>query len=55
MFIRRTLTRRTVGQDYHSHRLVESRRAGAKVRQRTLLNLGSEFDLGDFAKWHNRL
>ena len=45
MFVRRTLTRRTGGQDYHSHRLVESRRDGAKVRQRTLLNLGSEFDL----------
>ena len=45
MFVRRTLTRRTGGQDYHSHRLVESRRDGAKVRQRTLLNLGSDFDL----------
>ena len=45
MFIRRTLTRRTSGQDYHSHRLVVSRRDGAKVRQRTLLNLGSDFDL----------
>ena len=29
IFIRRTLTRRTSGQDYHSHRLVESRRDGA--------------------------
>ena len=36
MFIRRTLTRRTCGHDYHSHRLVESRREGDKVRQRTL-------------------
>ena len=45
MFIRRTLTRRTSGQDYHSHRLVHSERDGAKVRQRTLLNLGSDFDL----------
>ena len=45
MFIRRTLTRRTGGQDYHSHRLVHSERDGAKVRQRTLLNLGSDFDL----------
>ena len=45
MFVRRTLTRRTGAQDYHSHRLVESRRDGAKVRQRTLLNLGSDFDL----------
>ena len=45
MFVRRTLTRRTGGQDYHSHRLVRSERDGAKVRQRTLLNLGSDFDL----------
>ena len=50
MFVRRTLTRRTGGQDYHSHRLVHSRRDGAKVRQRTLLNLGSDFDLPK-AKW----
>ena len=45
MFIRRTLTRRAGGRDYHSHRLVHSERDGAKVRQRTLLNLGSDFDL----------
>ena len=45
MFIRRTLTRRTGGQDYHSYRLVPSERDGDKVRQRTLLNLGSDFDL----------
>ena len=50
MFIRRTLTRRTGGQDYHSHRLVHSERDGAKVRQRTLLNLGSDFDLPK-AEW----
>ena len=50
MFIRRTLTRRTGGQDYHSHRLVHSERDGAKVRQRTLLNLGSDFDLAK-AEW----
>ena len=50
MFIRRTLTRRTGGQDYHSHRLVHSQRDGAKVRQRTLLNLGSDFDLPK-AEW----
>ena len=40
-----TLTRRTGGQDYHSYRLVPSERDGDKVRQRTLLNLGSDFDL----------
>ena len=45
MFIRRTLTRRTGGQDYHSYRLVHNERDGDKVRQRTLLNLGSDFDL----------
>ena len=50
MFIRRTLTRRAGGQDYHSHRLVESRRDGARVRQRTLLNLGGDFDLPK-AEW----
>ena len=44
MFVRRTLTRRTGGQDYHSHRLVHSERDGAKVHQRTLLNLGN-FDI----------
>ena len=50
MFIRRTLTRRTDGQAYYSHRLVHSERAGGKVRQRTLLNLGSEFAI-DNAHW----
>ena len=50
MFIRRTLTRRTNGQAYYSHRLVHSTRAGEKVRQRTLLNLGSEFAV-DNAHW----
>ena len=45
MFVRRTLTRRTGGRDYHSHRLVRSERDGARVRQRTLLNLGGDFDL----------
>ena len=45
MFIRRTVTRRTEGRTYHTHRLVRSERAGDKVRQRTLLNLGAGFDL----------
>ena len=46
MFIRRTKTAaRASGEAYHSHRLVASERVGAKVRQRTLLNLGSEFPL----------
>ena len=46
MFVRRTQTRRTEnGQIYFSHRLVRSERIGAKVRQRTLLNLGRHFDI----------
>ena len=46
MFIRRTPTRRNAdGVAYHTFRLVESRREGARVRQSTLLNLGSTFDL----------
>lgn len=46
MFIRQTKTRSTSdGQSYFTHRLVESKRVGTKVRQRTLLNLGTNFDL----------
>ena len=44
MFIRRTQTRRTDGQTYYTHRLVNSERIGSKVRQRTLLNLGGHFE-----------
>ena len=44
MFIRRTRTRTGAGGEvYYSHRLVRSERNGEKVRQRTLLNLGSDF------------
>ena len=44
MFIRRTRTRSAEGgKVYHSYRLVRSERSGERVRQRTLLNLGSEF------------
>ena len=50
MFIRRALTRRTDGRAYYSHRLVHSAREDGKVRQRTLLNLGSEFAI-DHAHW----
>ena len=32
MFVRRTLTRRTGGQDYHSHRLVHSERGDEPIR-----------------------
>ena len=46
MFIRRTQTRnRTSGQPYTTHRLVQSVRVGSAVKQSTLLNLGSHFDL----------
>lgn len=47
MFIRTTTTRNsTTGETYMTHRLVESRRVGGKVRQVTLLNLGRQFPLG---------
>jgi len=46
VFIRRTQTRnRTSGEPYTTHRLVETSRVGASVKQTTLLNLGSHFDL----------
>ena len=44
MFIRRTRTR-SFGENYFTFRLVRSERCGAKVRQRTLLNLGRHFDV----------
>ena len=44
MFIRRTQTRSADrGKSYFSYRLVRSERSGQRVRQRTLLNLGSDF------------
>ena len=47
MFIRRARTRTTAsGEAYFSYRLVRSERSGDRVRQRTLLNLGSDFPLG---------
>jgi len=51
MFIRTTATRNTTtGEHYVTHRLVESRRVGDKVRQVTLLNLGRHFALPK-ARW----
>ena len=44
MFIRRTRTRSN-DEHYFTFRLVRSERSGAKVRQRTLLNLGRHFDV----------
>jgi transposase len=46
MFIRQTQTRSSSsGGSYLTHRLVQSIRAGRKVSQHTLLNLGTSFDL----------
>ncbi len=46
VFIRRTQTRNRIsGEPYTTHRLVESSRVGNAVKQTTLLNLGSHFDL----------
>ena len=46
MFIRRTQTRNRIsGEPYVTHRLVRSERVGSVVKQTTLLNLGSHFDL----------
>lgn len=51
MFIRSTTTRNNAaGETYITHRLVESRRVGGKVRQVTLLNLGRHFSLPK-ARW----
>ena len=51
MFIRRTQTRsRMAGQPYVTYRLVQSARVGGAVKQTTLLNLGSHFDLPQ-AEW----
>jgi len=46
MFIRRTQTRNRVsGEPYTTYRLVQTARVGGAVKQTTLLNLGSHFDL----------
>lgn len=45
MYIRQTKTRVKAGEAYYTYRLVESVREGNKVRQQTLLNLGSNFNL----------
>ncbi len=46
MFIRRTNTRdRHSGEAYFTYRLVAAARVGKAVKQRTLLNLGTHFDL----------
>ena len=46
MFIRRTQTRNRVsGEPYVTYRLVHSERVGNAIKQTTLLNLGSHFDV----------
>ena len=46
MFIRRTQTRNRIsGEPYATYRLVHSARVGRVVKQATVLNLGSHFDL----------
>jgi hypothetical protein len=51
MFIRRTQTRsRVSGEPYITHRLAHSARVGNVIKQTTLLNLGSHFDLPQ-AQW----
>ena len=45
MYIRETLTRRTANKTYQSVRLVEGRRVGRKVQQKTIFNLGVSFRL----------
>ena len=46
MFIRRTQTRNRIsGEPYVTYRLVQTARVGKSVKQATVLNLGSHFDL----------
>ena len=46
MYIRRTIIKsRGNGEAYYTHRLVESLRQGARVRQRTLVNPGRHFEV----------
>jgi hypothetical protein len=46
MFIRRTQTRnRATGEPYCTYRLVQTARVGKAIKQSTVLNLGSHFDL----------
>jgi hypothetical protein len=51
MYIRQTKIKNTKqGVPYYTFRIVESVRDGAKVKQKTLLNLGKHFDI-DKAHW----
>ena len=51
MFIRRTQTRNRIsGEPYVTYRLVHSTRVGSAIKQTTVLNLGSHFELPQ-AQW----
>jgi len=52
MFIRRTVSKnkKYTNEKYYTYRLVESYRVNGKVKQRVLLNLGSNFNL-DKDRW----
>ena len=51
MFIRRTQTRNRIsGEPYVTYRLVHSARVGSAIKQTTVLNLGSHFELPQ-AQW----
>ncbi len=46
MYIRRTTIKsRKAGKKYFTYRFVESERIGKKVRQHTVLNIGTNFSL----------
>ena len=47
MFIRRTVSKnkKYTNEKYYTYRLVESYRVDGKVKQRVLINLGSEFSV----------
>ncbi|MDL2321580.1 hypothetical protein LJC47_04480, partial [Desulfosarcina sp. OttesenSCG-928-B08] len=46
MYIRKTTTKKDAkGTPYSTFRIVSSERVQGKVKQRTLLNIGSNFDL----------
>lgn len=52
MYIRKTKTRQLNNKDYFSYRLVESIRCpNGKVKQQTLLNLGSDYSIVQEADW----
>jgi len=51
MYIRKTkIKNSTQGEAYYTYRIVESIRKGNKVKQKTLLNLGKNFDI-DSSHW----